>query len=119
MFNPDNETKELKITTSNTKEIHRNSFKISATIGQFQCLQFEQIFNPKSGKLDHKVKFVGNSVFEKSYDENEVFTGMLIVHVSDPWNAPAGKCSVRKFILYKLFITRYWIDKLLKTTNKY
>ena len=61
-------------------------------------LQVEQILNPKTGKLDHKVKFDGNPVFEKSYNVNEVFTGILTVHVSDPWNVGAGKCRVRKFI---------------------
>ena len=98
MFNPNNERSKLKITTSNIKNNHRNTFKISANIGQFQCLQVEQILNRKTGKLDHKVKFDGNPVFEKSYDENEVFTGELIVHVSDPWHERAGKCRVRKFI---------------------
>ena len=94
-FNPDKETKKLIITTSNTKDDHTNSFKISANIGQFQRLQVE---HPETRELDHKVKFDGNPVFEKSYDENEVFTGELIVHVSDPWNKRAGKSRVRKFI---------------------
>ena len=35
-------------------------------------MQVEKILNPETGKLDHKVKFDGNPVFEKSYDENEV-----------------------------------------------
>jgi hypothetical protein len=38
-FNSDNETRKLRITASNTKDDHKNSFKISANIGQFQCLQ--------------------------------------------------------------------------------
>ena len=98
VFNPENETRKLKITTSNTENDHRNSIMISANIGQFQCLQVEQVLNNQTGKLQHKIIFDGNTVFEKSYNENEVFTGELIVHVSDPWNNQAGKCRVRKFI---------------------
>ena len=102
VFNPQGETNKLKITTSNNENNITNTIAIKANIGQFQCLQVEQILNPETGKLDHKIKFNGNPVFSKSYHQDEVFTGQLKVYVSDEWNERAGKSAVRKFVYEKL-----------------
>lgn len=39
VFNPDGEKKSLDITTSNIRSDHRNTVRIPAKLGQFQCLQ--------------------------------------------------------------------------------
>ena len=62
VFNPDNETTKLRVTTSNNSTDHRNSVKFTAIVGQYQCISVEQILNEKTQKLDHKIKFNGNTI---------------------------------------------------------
>ena len=92
----------LKITTSNNKTNINNIIKFEAILGQFQCVEVEQKKNIKTAKLDHKIKFNGNTILKKEYDENEVFVGDLHVHVSDPWSKKASGFTVLNFV-YQTF----------------
>ena len=67
VFNPQNETRKLKVTTSNNSTDHRNSITFTAIVGQFQCINVEQILNEETQKLDHKIKFNGNTILSKEY----------------------------------------------------
>ena len=98
VFNPQNETKKLKVTTSNNSTDHNNSLKFEAIVGQFQCINVEQILNEETQKLDHKIKFNGNTILSKEYDQDEVFTGQLQIWISDNFHGTANKYKVRKFI---------------------
>jgi hypothetical protein len=61
-------------------------------------IQVTQIKNAKTNKLDHKIKFMGKTVFEKSYDEDQVFTGPLQTWISDEWNSKSGKNHITQFV---------------------
>ena len=41
---------------------------------------------------------MGNTVFEKSYDEDEVYTGSLQTWISDEWNSKSGKNHITQFV---------------------
>ena len=98
MFNPKDETTKLKITTSNNRTTHINNVKFSAIVGQFQCVQVEQVLNRNTQKLDHKIKFNGNTILSRQYEQNEDFTGELLVYISDEWHGTANQYGVRMFI---------------------
>ena len=98
VFNPQDETRKLSVTTSNNSTHHRNSKKFSAIVGQFQCINVEQILNEETQKLDHKIKFNGNTILSRQYDQDEVFTGELQIWISDDFIGAAGRYEVRKFI---------------------
>ena len=98
MFNPENETEKLEVTTSNNSTDHNNSVKFTAIVGQFQCINVEQILNEETQKLDHKIKFNGNTILSREYDQDEVFTGRLQIWISDNFISSAKAYIVRKFI---------------------
>ena len=98
VFNPDNETRKLKVTTSNNSTSLINSIKFEAIVGQFQCINVEQILNEETQKLDHKIKFNGNTILSREYDQEEVFIGELQIWISDDFHGHANMYSVRKFI---------------------
>ena len=98
VFNPDNETRKLRVTTSNNRTNLTNSIKFEAIVGQFQCINVEQILNEKTQKLDHKIKFNGNTILSTEYDQEEVFTGELEIWIADKFHNSADKYKVRKFI---------------------
>ena len=98
VFNPENEKRKLRVTTSNNSTVHRNSIKFTAIVGQFQCISVEQILNEETQKLDHKIKFNGNTILSREYDPEEVFTGELQIWISDNFYTSAYKYQVRKFI---------------------
>ncbi|CBY22491.1 unnamed protein product [Oikopleura dioica] len=102
VFNPIDETNKLRVTTSNNSTTHRNSLQFTAIVGQFQCVQVEQILNSKTQKLDHKIKFNGNTILSRQYHRNDVFTGEVMVFISDQWHATANRYKVRNFIYEKL-----------------
>ena len=102
VFNPLNEMTKLRVTTSNNSTVHRNSIEFTAIVGQYQCISVEQILNEKTQKLDHKIKFNGNTILSREYDQDEVFTGELQVWISDEWNLTANKYRVRNFIYEKI-----------------
>ena len=68
VFNPQDETRKLRVTTSNNSTVHRNSITFTAIVGQFQCISVEQILNEETQKLDHKIKFNGNTILSREYD---------------------------------------------------
>ena len=98
VFNPENETRKFRVTTSNNSTDHRNSVTFTAIVGQFQCISVEQIQNEETQKLDHKIKFNGNTILSREYDPEEVFTGELQIWISDNFYNSAYKYKVRKFI---------------------
>ena len=98
VWNPLDETKKLRVTTSNNSTDHRNSLTFTAIVGQYQCISVEQILNEKTQKLDHKIKFNGNTILSREYDQDKVFTGELQVYISDEWHPTANKYRVRNFI---------------------
>ena len=98
MFNPINETKKLEVTTSNNSTMLTNTVKFTAIVGQFQCINVEQILNKETQKLDHKIKFNGNTILSREYDQEEIFAGELQIWISDSFHSSAGKYKVRKFI---------------------
>ena len=98
VFNALNSTKKLKVTTSNNITSLTNSILFEAIVGQFQCINVEQILNEETQKLDHKIKFNGNTILSREYDQDEVFTGELQIWISDNFIGAAGKYEVRKFI---------------------
>jgi hypothetical protein len=102
VFNPNYETTKLKVTTSNNSTDHRNTFTFAAIVGQYQCISVEQILNEKTQKLDHMIKFNGNTILSKEYDQDKVFTGELEVWISDKWNPTANRYKVRNFIYEKI-----------------
>ena len=98
VFNPEGETRKLIVTTANNSTDHRNSVTFTAIVGQYQCINVEQILNEETQKLDHKIKVNGNTIFSKEYDQEEVFTGTkLQIWVSDVYHGTANKCKVRNF----------------------
>ena len=55
VFNPDGEEEILEITTSNNQSDHRNTVRIPAKLGLFQCLQVtKKYFKNKSYKKGRK-----------------------------------------------------------------
>jgi hypothetical protein len=98
VFNPQDEKTKLRVTTSNNSTDHRNSITFLAIVGQFQCINVEQILNEETQKLEHKIKFNGNTILSREYDQDEVFTGELQIWSSDEFHVAAGKYKVRKFI---------------------
>ena len=102
VFNPEKETKKLKVTTSNNSTHHRNSKKFSAIVGQFQCINVEQILNEETQKLDHKIMFNGNTILSKEYDQGQVFIGDLQIWISDDFIGKAGQYKVRNFIFERI-----------------
>ena len=98
VFNPQDERTKLRVTTSNNITNHRNSISFTAIVGQFQCINVEQIMNEETQKLDHKIKFNGNAILSREYDPEEVFTGELQIWISDNFYNSAYKYKVRKFI---------------------
>ena len=98
VWNPMNETSKLRVTTSNTMNDHRNSVTFSAIVGQYQCINVDQILNKDTQKLDHKIKFNGNTILSREYDPDQVFTGELQIWISDNFFNSAYKYVVRKFI---------------------
>ena len=98
VINPENETGKLEVTTSNNSTDHNNSVQFTAIVGQYQCINVEQILNHETQKLDHKIIFNGNTIFFNEYDQDDVFTGELQIWISDNFNGAAGKYQVRKFI---------------------
>ena len=61
-------------------------------------IKVTQKLNATTNKLDHKIKFMGETVFEKSYDEDQVFTGPLQTWISDEWNSKAGRNHITQFV---------------------
>jgi len=61
-----------------------------------------KILNSKTQKLDHKIKFNGNTILLRQYNQNEVFTGELMVYISDQWHNSVDKYRVRNFIYENL-----------------
>ena len=57
-----------------------------------------QIRNETTRKLDHKIKFMGKTILEKSYHEHEVFTGPLQTWISDKWNSKTGRIHITQFV---------------------
>ena len=102
VFNPKGETHKLQVTTSNNSTNIINYVMFDAIIGRFQCIQVEQTLNPETLKLDHKIKFNGNPILSREYDQDKVFTGELFVFISDQWNVDAGRYKVRRFIYENL-----------------
>ena len=98
VFNPQNERKKLTVTTSNNSTDHRNSITFTAIVGQYQCINVEQILNEETQKLDHKIKFNGNTILSREYDQEEVFIGELQIWISDDFIGNAGQYKVRNFI---------------------
>ena len=113
VWNPSGETEKLEITTSNINDgnNYRNTRKIPVKMGQFQCIQVylnsfknlilflkvTQIKNEATQKLDHTIKFMGETIFEKAYSENEVFTGQLGVWISDQWHSESYRNKITQF----------------------
>ena len=54
--------------------------------------------NSTTNKLDHKIKFMGEPIFEKSYSETEVFTGPLQTWISDEWNGRSERNHITQFV---------------------
>ena len=98
VFNPQNETEKLEVTTSNNSTDHNNSVKFKAIVGQYQCINVEQILNEDTQKLDHKIKFNGNTILSREYDQDQVYTDMLEIWISDDFTGAADKYKVRNFI---------------------
>ena len=98
VFNAEDETRKLMVTSSNNVTRITNSVTFTAIVGQYQCINVEQIFNKETQKLDHKIRFNGNVIISREYDQDKVFTGELQVWISDKWNKTASKYRVRKFI---------------------
>ena len=92
----------LRVYTANTVSEHNNEVQFEAIFGQFQCIGVEQMMNERSGKLKHQIKFNGNPIFTKEYDEKEVFTGELQVYISDNWNRVANNFHVTNFFYQSL-----------------
>ena len=97
VFNPEDERTKLRVTTSNNSTDHRNSITFSAIAGQFQCINVEQILNFETQKLDHMIKFNGNTILSREYDPEDVFTGELEIWISDNFHSSADKYKVRNF----------------------
>jgi len=96
------EQRMLRVYTANTASDHNNEIQFEAIFGQFQCIQVEQRMNENSGKLKHQIKFNGNPIFTKEYDEKEVFTGELEVYISDDWSRVANMFNVTRFVYQSL-----------------
>ena len=58
--------------------------------------------NPTTHKLDHKIKFMGETILKKAYSTDEVFTGPLQVWISDEWHWDANKNKITQFV-YEIF----------------
>ena len=56
-----------------------------------------QIKNETTHKLDHTVKFMGKTIFEKTYSEYEVYTGPLEVWISDKWHDDSNRNKITQF----------------------
>jgi hypothetical protein len=102
VFNPLDENRMMEVYTSNTASDLNNHIMFEAIFKQYQCIQVEQRKDEKSGKLKHQIKFNGNPIFTKEYDENEVFTGELQVFISDNWNRDANNLKVKRFVYESL-----------------
>jgi len=92
----------LQVYTANTASDHNNEVQFEAILGQFQCIQVEQRLNKNSGKLKHQIKFNGNAIFTKEYNEKEVFTGELQVYISDEWSNDANRFNITRFVYQSL-----------------
>ena len=102
VFNPLNETTQFQVTTSNNRTDLTNSIEFTAIVEQYQCISVEQILNEKTQKLDHKIKFNGNTILSREYDQDKVFTGELQVYISDEWHPTANRYRVRNFFYEKI-----------------
>ena len=98
VFNAQNTKKKLEVTTSNNSTNLTNSITLEAIVGQIQCINVEQFLNEETQKLDHKIKFNGNTILSREYDQDEVFTGELQIWIADNFHSTATKYIVRKFI---------------------
>lgn len=58
--------------------------------------------NNATGKLDHDIKFNGETIYSKEYNFDEVFTGELKVYISDEWASHAFNYRVSQFA-YEVF----------------
>ena len=50
-----------------------------------------------TNKLDQKIEFMGDIIFEKEYNEDEVFTGLLGVWISDEWHSSSSRNLITQF----------------------
>jgi hypothetical protein len=57
-----------------------------------------QIKNKSTNKLDQKIEFMGDIIFEKEFNEDEVFTGPLQVWISDEWHSSSSRNLITQFV---------------------
>ena len=97
VFSRENETGKLRVTTSKNSTDHNNSVEFTAIVGQYQCIIVEQIRKEETQKLDHKIKFNGNTILSREYDRDEVFTENLEIWISDSFHDAADEYKVQNF----------------------